>query len=475
MYKVINCDNQFFCLFDSQLTTPPLLSFRYLEAKLLQKALKTQKSELDSLKLFYDFWLEKFGITLDYCLYQSGFADVQAILNELDAFWDYMLAGKQVSTVVMLPSSANIKEMNRRKRTASKRCTDIVRFIAFLSGTYLTLQYQNESSKSLIRQQKHIAGQLDDQRGKYSKYSSSSKDQSFSDILRSMTSEQFNDFIKVFAPNKAKPNKGNPVTFRILEVNQLNPTITFEIQMRNYLMTTLLVNYGLRIGEALLLHKESFLPFRSDESRMLMRVRNLEDERENIEDFRSNKPSIKTVDSVRDIEITIQHFKQIMLYFKLMRPQKAEHDYIFVAHKRPYKPLSYSTFLNEFTEYALKFKENFPEHFDPTYAESIEGDISPHWLRHTWAYSTLLATYAQKKSEYLSCGSVDLRGLMEDAKEKLRVQGGWSQKSKMPNKYAKRFIQEEANTALLNVFYNDQNNELIEQLEQEDWDAAFGE
>lgn len=265
MYQVINCDNQFYCLFDAQVSVPTLLAARYLESQLLPKALKTQKSELDSLKLFYDFWFEKFGVTLDYSLYQSDFVDVQSIADELDAFWDYMLSGKQVSNVVMLPSTYGVAEINKRKRTAAKRCIDVIRFIVFLSDTYLTLQYQNDSSKSLIRQKKVIAAQLSERRAKYHKFASTSKDPSSSEILRSLTSEQFSDLIKIFSPNKAKPNQGsNPTTFTVLETNPLNPIISFEIQMRNYLMTTLLVQFGLRVGEALLLHKESFLPFRSE-------------------------------------------------------------------------------------------------------------------------------------------------------------------------------------------------------------------
>lgn len=475
MYQVINCDNQFYCLFDTYLTVPTLLGARYLESELLPKALKTQKSELDSLKLFYDFWLEKFGETLDYSLYKSGFANVQSVAYELDAFWDYMLAGKQIANVVMLPSTRGVAEINKRKRTAAKRCMDIVRFIVFLSDTYLTLRYQNDSSKSLIREQKFIAAQLSERRAKYQKFASTSKEPLSSDILRSLTSEQFRDLIEVFSPNKAAPNQGcTPTTFTVLETNSLNPIISFEIQMRNYLLTTLLVQFGLRVGEALLLHKESFLPYLSDKTRMLMRVRNLEDEYEDIEDLRANKPSIKTAGSVRELDIPVKFYKQLMLYYNLMRPRDCEHEYIFAAHKSPYKPLSYSTYLTEFKKYMSEFKAQFPKHFEPEYAESIEGEVTPHWLRHTWAYSTLTVFYDELKLEYMSSGVVDIKGLMEDAKERLRVLGGWSEKSRMPSKYAKRFIQEEANRALLNVFYGDQNSILLQQLEEEDWDAAFG-
>lgn len=38
-------------------------------------------------------------------------------------------------------------------------------------------------------------------------------------------------------------------------------------------------------------------------------------------------------------------------------------------------------------------------------------------------------------------------GLMDEAKEALRLLGGWSIKSQMPDLYAKRFISEQANAA----------------------------
>ncbi|GIU02476.1 hypothetical protein TUM4630_34190 [Shewanella algidipiscicola] len=55
MYKVENCNGEFYCLMDVLTTMPPLLALRWLEEELMQKALGTQKSYLDSLKLFYDF------------------------------------------------------------------------------------------------------------------------------------------------------------------------------------------------------------------------------------------------------------------------------------------------------------------------------------------------------------------------------------------------------------------------------------
>ncbi len=450
-----------------------MLAFRYLEGELLTKALGTQKSELDSLKLFYDFWFIKFSVTLDYSLYRSNFQNVLAIVSELDAFWDYLLAGKQITNVIALPKNNYIKELNKRRRTASKRCVDICRFVKFLSNTYLTPNYSPDNFLDLKRTQAAIDARIDEMREKFHRFSSASKKISASDTLRSMTSEQFNDFIKIIMPDTVKPNQSNPRAFTVIKPNSLNPMVSFDIQMRNYLITILMVKYGLRVGESLLLHKKSFLPFRSDKNVYLMRVRNLEDDHEDIDDLRTHKPSIKTRDSIRDIEITSQHYKQIMVYFEYIRPENCDHDYIFSSHKSPYKPLSYSTYLIEFSAFVSSFKRNFPEHFDPLFAESIEDDITTHWLRHTWAYGTLSTIYDKVKGEYSFSDAINIKGLMDDAIDKLRLLGGWSKKSRMPQKYAKRFIQEEANRTLLNVFYSNQDKTIIEELEKEDWDAAF--
>lgn len=123
MYKVEKCDGQFWCILDVQTTMPPLLSFRWLESELKEKALGTQKSYMDSLKLFYDFWLQKHGVSLDYSFYRTDYQDVESIIVELDSFWDFLIADKQLTNITALPSFINATEKaNRKKRTTAKHC-----------------------------------------------------------------------------------------------------------------------------------------------------------------------------------------------------------------------------------------------------------------------------------------------------------------------------------------------------------------
>ncbi|HHY0497984.1 TPA: site-specific integrase, partial [Vibrio parahaemolyticus] len=76
--------------------------------------------------------------------------------------------------------------------------------------------------------------------------------------------------------------------------------------------------------------------------------------------------------------------------------------------------------------------------------------ITPHVGRHTWAYVTLEFIYNE-----LLIGELELKrdfgiqarmkGLLDVAADKLRVLGGWTLTSKMPMKYANRFIEKVAN------------------------------
>ena len=482
MYKVEKCNDEFYCLLDAVTTMPTLLALRWLEQDLMESSLGTQKSYLNSIKLFYDFWLTKHGVSLDFSFHRTGYQDVESLTNELMAFWDYLLADKRITNVILLPSpTTKQKDLKKKKRTAAKHCSVVCNFIKYISKTYLSTEYRDEAPLVLRRYRTDIAMILDEARGKCAKWKKSNKSTPAYGYLQSLTAEQYKDFISVITPDVRKPTPVKlpdgsvAVNFRLTKKNPLNPIVKYEVQMRNYLLTTLLVRYGLRIGESLLLRKESFLPLKSAPSIVIMRVRNLEDDSLNdskMEDARSYKPQIKTQGSIRDVEITSDDYKKIDIYYKYIRSNECEHNFIFATSVKPYKPVSYSTIQSQFSAVIKGFEASFPEHFSSQYAESITEKITPHWLRHTWAYATIAATYEKKKKEYIESGVVNLRGLMEDAMDELRTLGGWSKKSVMPSLYAKRFIQQQANRTLMEVYRN-QYNTMTDMLNEEDWDAAF--
>lgn len=464
MYTVENCNDEFWCLLDVKTTMPPLLALRWLESELFEKALGTQKSYLDSVKLFYDFWLSKHVVTLDYFLYKSQYHDIESVASELDAFWDYLIADKQITNVVTLPTeNSRHKNLMKKKRTAAKHCGVVCNFIKFLSKTYISANYQDGSPFELRRYKTSIYSELKEAREKFNKHQKSSKNQTETGTLRSLTSRQYADFLSVLEPDMKRPINVKPtndvvkIDWQLIRKNELNPIHSYEVQMRNYLLITLLVKYGLRIGESLLLRRTSFKKSEVIENQWIMRVRNLDTDElsdEKLDDARSYKPQIKTDSSIRDIYISGEDYKYLMIYYKAMRSKDCTHNFIFVASTRPYNPISYSTIKTQFSMAVESFRLHYPTHFDTQYAESIISNITPHWLRHTWAYATMEALYIKLEKKYMQSGVVSIKGLMEDVKDKLRIQGGWSEKSTMPSKYARRFIQERSNITLMEVYNN---------------------
>lgn len=433
MYNTLCLKDEFWYLCDSKTMLPPLLSLRYCESKLHKNAFNTQRAELQAVQFFYEFWLDKFGETLDYSLYKSGFQNIVILIDELDSFWDYLVAGRQLNLHV-LTTNLNINKKNFS--THAKRALAVVRFINFLINNYVDIRYTTLSKTEILQQRKLLQMKIEiPVRGfqKWVKDSSSTGKE-----LRSLSAEQYADFVKVIRPSTAKAP------------NSLNPQISQSIQIRNYIMWLLMFNYGLRVGEVQLLQKASFKPYMTDKTKYLMRVQNLENEN----DTRSQKPSIKTTESTRSIDITSAHYNLIFaIYYKNLRPSEEEcgHDFIFASSTKPYRPLSYRGILNEFERSTQSFKKNFPEHFNTQYGDAITGKITPHWLRHTWAFSTLALIYKIQKDKFIKSHN-NFDRIMVDSIEQLRVLGGWALKSRMPQHYAKRFIQNQANMSLLNVF-----------------------
>ncbi|PLK74738.1 site-specific integrase, partial [Klebsiella pneumoniae] len=85
--------------------------------------------------------------------------------------------------------------------------------------------------------------------------------------------------------------------------------------------------------------------------------------------------------------------------------------------------------------------KKFPEYKSHSYFDVLQR-LTPHVTRHTWAYLTLKKIYhikylkSKSTRKYASVALPDT-GLMEEAKEELRLMGGWSPKSQMPDFLAK--------------------------------------
>ncbi|MDO6640550.1 site-specific integrase [Shewanella sp. 5_MG-2023] len=446
MYKTMCFKDEFWYLCDSETMLPPLLSFRYCEYKLRKNAFSTQRAELQAVQFFYEFWFDKFSETLDYSLYKSGFQDIELLIDELEPFWEYLVAGRKLNLHVLF--SGNVNTDTKKLTTHSTRCLAVIRFIKCLIDIYVDSRYTNQSKTEILAHRKLLKMKLETPRKSFQRYIRDSGSQT--STLHSLSADQCVDFSKVIRPSTKKAQ------------NPLNPQVSQPIQIRNYLMWLLMLRYGLRVGEIQLLQKISFKPYMTDSSKFLMIVQNLEDNN----DTRSQKPSIKTMQSTRKIDITREHYNLIFgVYYNKSRPtdEQCGHDFIFASSVKPYRPLSYRGILKEFERTAKSFKKNFPAHFNIDYSDAITANITPHWLRHTWAFSTLAAIYSQTSDKYINTKAVKVSGIMEDSIEQLRVLGGWSLKSRMPQHYGRRFIQNQANMSLLNIFNSTLYDNLIDE------------
>ena len=221
-------------------------------------------------------------------------------------------------------------------------------------------------------------------------------------------------------------------------INIDNPFSTKSHQLRNFLMVHLMMNYGLRVGELMLLTKRSIKKSLNSDSYSLI-ITNTDDEH----DSRQRKPSIKNEQSYRVIKLDSMDYKFLMLYIEKIRNFNNS-DILFTSLKPPYSPLSYSSINAIFKTIEQAFRASHPVYFDDTNIDSIQK-LTPHVCRHTWAYITLAFAIKKYRNESASPLNQSNDEIMLKALEDLRVLGGWSANSIMPSYYAKRFIVDSAN------------------------------
>lgn len=232
----------------------------------------------------------------------------------------------------------------------------------------------------------------------------------------------------------------------ISKKNPLNPFPAGEIQLRNFLICRLLLNYGLRVSELLLLECHSIKPnLRGDQFSLI--VTTVDDD---VSDQRKRLPSLKNVYANRVLALDKLDFHFLNIYIHKIRPQ-ASHSFLFTSTQRLHPPLSYHAVYDIFTRIDDIMSVQYPEYKKDEYYDAIES-ISPHITRHTLAYLTLQRLYREKlqkikTNSHLAAIDFSIVGLMDEAKDELRLLGGWSHNSHMPDLYAKRFLSQQANYA----------------------------
>ncbi|KQC98386.1 site-specific integrase [Acinetobacter soli] len=421
--KKYSNQNHIVLLFDASTTVPCLYPLLYSTTALRFQSFATQQSDMLALKFWYEFWYHKYS-TLFCESFLSSKYEPEIFLNEIDNFIVFLENSKKLETnLIRLRSNIDANYV-----TIAQRLRSLFKYFVYLLDEYWNTRYQDIAIKELTNRRKKIDLFLLHKKrifSKLSKYSLTVKSE-INHNFKSLNNEMIIMLYKIIRPDQ------------IANINTDNPFSTKSHQLRNFLMVHLMMNYGLRVGELMLLTKRSIKKSLNSDSYSLI-ITNTDDEH----DSRQRKPSIKNEQSYRVIKLDSIDYKFLMLYIEKIRNFNNS-DILFTSLKPPYSPLSYSSINAIFKTIEHAFRASHPVYFDDTNIDSIQK-LTPHVCRHTWAYITL--AFAMKKYRNESASSLNQNNdeIMLKALEDLRVLGGWSANSMMPSYYAKRFIVDSAN------------------------------
>lgn len=222
--------------------------------------------------------------------------------------------------------------------------------------------------------------------------------------------------------------------YEILDpAGSLNPFRNATSRWRAFLVFVLLLHQGLRRGELLILTsdtiKNGFDPGLGRVRYWLSVVENPYEE----EDRRYSTPSIKTVNSVRQIPVSELTARLVQDYTENYRGRPA---HSFLMNSQRGRPLSAESVTKLFQKITASLpKSVLGELKDRTGKTSI----SAHDLRHTCAVVRLNQLLNQGDS-------------MDEALQKMRTFFGWARSSDMPRKYARAVFEDRLASVWNNVF-----------------------
>ncbi|EFK0289926.1 site-specific integrase, partial [Escherichia coli] len=199
------------------------------------------------------------------------------------------------------------------------------------------------------------------------------------------------------------------VLFRLLEIGGIENPFHKEVQVRNRLIFTLLLNLGLRAGELLNLKIDDF-DLRDNTLSVVRR-------HDSKEDGRSYQPLVKTGERV--IPLSDELAREIFDYISNSREKmtkRKKHNFLFVAHctgKNAGEPLSISAY----EKVISTLKRASPELYN----------LSGHRLRHSWNY---MYSKGIEGAELEYNRRKDLRNYLM----------GWSKESIMCDRYNYKYI-----------------------------------
>ncbi|HEI1901003.1 TPA: site-specific integrase [Escherichia coli] len=430
----INQRQRLWVLMDAHTCQPLLYPLQYLIDQLALRSSATQSASLQALKFFYEFWHQKNGVTFCFSFYSSNHNPL-IVIDELTAFFHYLENGHSCVPVLTIRSTT---QATPQRRTNVRHVHAVIRFIRYLINTHISPRYIDGSPKELTRLAMQLTGRLSIHKAEFRTltHSRQMNNGMTHKRFRSLTAEMVMAFYQIITPGS------------ISKKNPLNPFPAGEIQLRNFLICRLLLNYGLRVSELLLLECHSIKPnLRGDQFSLIVTTVD-----EDIPDPRKRLPSLKNVYANRVLALDKLDYHFLNLYIHKIR-HRSSHSFLFTSTRKQHPPLSYHAVYEIFTRIDVIMSAQYPEYKTDEYFDSIES-ISPHITRHTWAYLTLQRIYREKFQKMktdsrLAAIDFSIVGLMEEAKDELRLLGGWSHNSHMPDVYAKRFLSQQANMANL--------------------------
>ncbi|WP_114799969.1 tyrosine-type recombinase/integrase [Moraxella canis] len=408
--KIEVLNKRMFVLIDCETTLPLLYPMLYCANKLVDRAPATQQNILLHIRRFYEYWHNKTGYTFCYSVSKSG-KNFSFLPYELEIFHMYLVDKYIDNTPLSKTSAASL----------AQQVLDVCCFFEFI----VNLLNSNKSSfheLSRLQELKRYFGAMVKKRPR--NFMFGSLDNFAEAIVR-----------QIIRPSTVK----NP--------NALNPFKTQALQVRNYLIIDLMFKYGLRIGELLSLELGSI---EKTATSSLLKINC-----GRAHDPRRQRPSVKNVHSIRVLNLADEDYKNLQLYILKFRDKSSGSNFLFLSDAKKHDtPLTYRAVYGIFSQIDQVIKNQIK--LDPVLYDGLSSmpKFTPHTTRHTWAYRTLKNFYLETERQNLKKAQINgvgfsIQGIMDDAKGKLRSLGGWSQKSTMPDLYAKRFIFENANDANL--------------------------
>ncbi|PMH43815.1 hypothetical protein BCU68_13280 [Vibrio sp. 10N.286.49.B3] len=453
---VSNGRHKHWVMYDSETTMPILYPTMYYLAEQAMNALETQKKTLYSLSYFYKFWEQKYEMSFCHYLQKNNYC-LTEVINELDSYFEFLCSCQHINDnskdgIVHYLNAAS----SSAKKTNSGRVRTVIRFLKYISRTYSTTKYLNMSVNDCNKLREQYEQDLVSMSNRLNLIGTSSDSSGRKTLYQDIPKVMRQAIMVITIPSTpTKPNSRNPFSSTYL-------------QIRNDLLIRLYFYYGLRASEALILDTRSFKMSAPDPSGAINYLLVVTNREEGVIDKRTRQPSIKTGHSHRIISLSKRDYLHLKGFTTQYRNQHFhdgtydDHGYIFTSSVAPFNPLSYETVRDIFQALDSAITKHFPMFRDTKLYLGLPK-LTPKVARHTWAYEQLNHLYNVERRKAIematSTGQVlNSKELMSNAVNTLRSQGGWSEDSKMPMKYARRFFDEQGNFQNIKRIDTDRSN-----------------